>query len=1428
MKNDLSQGSVAVYTQRRRNKSIWLRSCMIIALVVVLATSYALIFPARTADRALICTEKEHVHDDSCWVSVLTCGLEEGEEHSHSAECWTKTLICGMEEHVHGDACYAELPPAPELTEALAAPTEVATDAPYVPPVEDDVPAPSGEDPAPVELPEIPAEPGEDLKPEPVEEPVVTDPAEEPVDEPVEEPVVTEPEVTEPEVTEPLDERSLELLEHDAFVEMRLLILKDIIQSVEFTDSIDFPDVGIDLAPYIESAIFQHEIGGALVEDTYFLNGETAKATIIYDIPHDVVTPDSKYVYYQLPEGVRPIEETSGEVMDNGVPVGVYTITVDGMIHILFNDEFANGNAIIGTVEFFSWLYANDDSSDRVVEFENEAGTITIHVPDEQRYDLQLEKFGEFNADYTAAAYTLTISSEKGTGAPIQTVDVLTNQTPATLFSAVYNHTLAVKRVAADGTETMLENVNVTWAPDGMSFTVDELPALEAGERYELTYTVALSPDLSASFELDNEATAVAGPLEATTSFFISYTCDITKTGAFNPVTGLIDWVITINPESHPVAGWYIEDNLPLPAVGKVLLTTANGTRIADLTPDDGIHIKYTFPPTAPARPYFIRYSTAAPTSTGSVRNTVTLKYDGHETSSSSEVTVQERAEGVEKTAGDKHMDPNGMLHTCWNLQVTLPVGELTGYTFRDLISTPVMDVNNEMYLDSSLHFSYASEMEAAFRGNLRLVSEGVEYRYGDEENTYVNFNLTYYDAQGNTVEPDDDTTHVARVVFNVTPLNGNTFHGYEIVADNYPTWLDTSGAQEGDYWCFENDLYLSSGLFDRATSFYRKGKAFQKQILTPYGYTGDDNYVDYSECDGELQYRLLLDLTAMAGEEFTVTDLLPAGMEFVEGSARVFYTTANLHGEYDGTFSQDGTFSMTAEPGADGTTLLTFHGAGVTTLMKQTYAYIGIVYRVRLTDETLWNDYTHHQDQFTNSAAWGSNTDDHTVTVENYPKTLEKDGVQLVDEGGNPLNRVRFTLEINLGEEDLDPESDRITLVDVLNASSSLHPEIDRQSVAIYHYNPTKPDHLGNRLMNEEFEFSYNESNHRITVTLNDETAYVLVYDYIVDSNAILSGQTKIANAATLAGVFHASSEVVLQGVYSSATAYQRVVTVTKVDEKNQSKVLPGAEFSLERWDVDAQEWVTVTDAAGVARTYISDQHGKIVLGLIGEDHDIDLGILYRLTETHAPVGYEEDNTMLFFICEPRENGGEEEVLAAAGAGSGLTLDEVEIFGWEGGSCHITNRFSGLIIHKRWFAASGEEMDGNDRDPITVRLYASTDPSGLTEPVLVEPTEYIENPVILGPDNDWSYTWGSLPTIDDDGNIIYYFVAEDPVPGFTPVYINNGVCGGSIVISNNSEPFELPETGSNGNQAFIVLGVLLILLATVVYIRNLKMEVTK
>ena len=1397
--NDRSISNVEAYAERHKNKSIWRRGGALLALLVVFLTAHALIFPAHTAERAPICGQKEHVHDESCWLAVLSCALEEDEGHTHDADCYRSVLICGLEEHVHGEACYAapaDLRGTGTVSdgETTEPPTEGLN--PVTEPAEDDLQPelPSDEEPEPVTEPEEPAEPTETEAPtEPTETEAPTEP-EEP-DEPL--PVDPAP-LTPP---EPAPEGQTL---HDAHSVAIWGLTPD--------GQLDFPENGIDLAPYLTSAVFMRQTDAGLVPATEFVNGETAYGAIGYDILRNVVTSENRYVYYQLPDGIRPLEETSGDVMSDGAKVGDYTITEDGVIHILFDESFANGNAITGAVEFACSLYANDDGTDRVIEFENGVGTITVRVPDEQKYDLSLEKYGDFNTDYTEAIFTVVISTEKGTGYPIDLSDVLTNQTPATLLTAIYSaESFTVEHVAADGTHTPVE-VTPVISEDGMSFELLGLPALEAGEQYELTYHVELDANLGGDFELDNQAEAQAGVLESDSAYFISYVCDITKSGTFNAETGLIDWVIVINPDNRPVADWRIEDTLPYPAVGQVLLTNANGARFADLTPADGVTISYTFPNNAPRRTYYLRYSTVAPTTAETVQNSVRLIND-RDITVTAEVVVRERPEGVAKSVNARYAQPDGMVHTYWSFSVIPPLGDLEEYTFRDVISQSVQDVNTGEALDNTLHFGYAAELEAAFQGNLRLISNGKSYRYADPANHYVNFEITYYDAGGNVVEADDETTHVSHVVFRLTPKQGSTFRGYEIAVDNYPTWLDASSAQVDDYWSYENRINLPGGLYDQATAFYRKANAFIKQLKVDGRFTDDGTMLDYDECGGLLEYRLLLDLGSMEGEDFTVTDLLPPGMALVEGSARAFFTGSNLYNEYAGTFAEGGTFTVQTQANADGSTLVTFTGTGVTEVMKQAYAYIGIVYTVRLTDDD-WNPYTHTIRDFLNTAAWGDYSDDYTVTVENQPKRLEKAGAQFVDEEGNPQARLSYSLLINAAGEDLNPNGDTLTLVDTLETDITATLELN--SVKLYHYDPDASDGLGSQLPENEFSMTYDLDTHTMTVTMDDETPYVLLYDYIVDRTAILDGMTHVRNRAQLTGDWVSEVDLTLRTVNSNAQAWQRRVIVYKVDEQNYAKVLPGAQFTAACWDPAAQTWLPLPDDDQNEQIFVSNAEGKIQLTLSGADHDIENGKLYRVTEIQAPVGYENEHKVIYFLCLEADTTDELALFDQAAQGAGVDAEDVYFLSYNGGTCIVTNTFSGLTVTKRWFDVNGVETTEEHSEPVTVTLYQSTDPTGETGLIPVPAEDSVQNPVQLGPDNDWSYTWDRLTAYDEAGQQIYFFVEELPVDGYVTEYDGNGVTGGTIAISNCSEPYKLPETGSSGTRGLMESGALLVGLASV------------
>ncbi len=140
--------------RRRRNRII-----MVLGVFVVFCTTYALILPAITMERSLVCEQAEHVHSAACYEEIdipagnaVDCGKE---EHSHSDECYVKKvsyicgntdpdhahtedcmfiereLACGKEEHKHGDECMKAVPAHKEKILKCKKAEHVHTDACY-------------------------------------------------------------------------------------------------------------------------------------------------------------------------------------------------------------------------------------------------------------------------------------------------------------------------------------------------------------------------------------------------------------------------------------------------------------------------------------------------------------------------------------------------------------------------------------------------------------------------------------------------------------------------------------------------------------------------------------------------------------------------------------------------------------------------------------------------------------------------------------------------------------------------------------------------------------------------------------------------------------------------------------------------------------------------------------------------------------------------------------------------------------------------------------------------------------------------------------------------------------------------------------------------------------------------------------------------
>ena len=98
MKNAVSNQTNQYRTAHRKHRR-WLKVVTVMAAVVVFCTTYALILPAITWEKQLICEVPEHTHTASCYQVV------DGAE----------VLACDKQEHTHDAACF-DAPPAAEQT----------------------------------------------------------------------------------------------------------------------------------------------------------------------------------------------------------------------------------------------------------------------------------------------------------------------------------------------------------------------------------------------------------------------------------------------------------------------------------------------------------------------------------------------------------------------------------------------------------------------------------------------------------------------------------------------------------------------------------------------------------------------------------------------------------------------------------------------------------------------------------------------------------------------------------------------------------------------------------------------------------------------------------------------------------------------------------------------------------------------------------------------------------------------------------------------------------------------------------------------------------------------------------------------------------------------------------------------------------------
>lgn len=353
--------------------------------------------------------------------------------------------------------------------------------------------------------------------------------------------------------------------------------------------------------------------------------------------------------------------------------------------------------------------------------------------------------------------------------------------------------------------------------------------------------------------------------------------------------------------------------------------------------------------------------------------------------------------------------------------------------------------------------------------------------------------------------------------------------------------------------------------------------------------------------------------------QPLNVVDTLPSGMSYVQGPAK-YSLIQNPYDQkaYNGTAQREKTVadSLPLANVSDDKGTVTF--SIPTTALGNYAGYAKLTYQTAVKRGEL--DTSKNEVKFINSASAesGSKTFDSgsgTVTIKN--NVLQKTGDQVANS-----KRIKYTILVNESAVNLKSDSDFLELVDVMDAKCTLVTD----SVNVSQY-----DGAGWKLLGSDkcpvsartIEDENGAACTKMTLRVPDKEYLKVEYEVIPAGN---EGETvSLSNKASLTGVYDGdtvhSKDWAIKKASGSAGGSGYGVTVTKVDESDVTKKLPGAEFTLYEVDMDKALKFGLDSAKTRIRSDETDEKGTVTFGT--PTQKMEAYKLYCLEETKAPGGY-------------------------------------------------------------------------------------------------------------------------------------------------------------------------------------------------------------
>ncbi len=1106
------------------------------------------------------------------------------------------------------------------------------------------------------------------------------------------------------------------------------------------TGNIETTDQSVDFGNYLTCATVMKNVNGhwEKVENNTFTDGDQVQVSLSYQLPPNTVHENNQVIYYQLPDGVRPTEEHRGKVMQRGEVVGHYIINTDGKILIEFNDDFADGEAFIGDIQFEGTISKTGDGDQNEISFGNDTEKIIV-TKKKDNYDLDLRKQAQLSEDKSKINYQIVASTRNGTGETLTITDSFVSNTNA---KGTYDQSsMKLYKVSADGTRTEVtdKEPSIKTTNGQQTFTYDNLDKLEKGEQYIVEYSANVEESntkTDGSSKIQNNACASNKYVDrwAGTTTEISKTM-ISKGGWYDQSTGLIKWQINVNAGKQNISGYHLEDTLPegIEFSGNIEITDSSGHIIKTITPN-GKNIDYTFPDNSKDS-YTVTYYTTAPNRNGNVSNSSTIGKGDKEYTSTGVVGVTHRTWAVDKSWRNETVSAEGQRKYNWYASVVIPEGNLTEFTYVDTIKDAI-DENGNTKRDT--HYAIASELDAELKQNVHLNSNN---GYLDDS---VDFEFIYKDADGNVIKATDSTTHVKSFEIKVKPKNGQTItNAQRLSIDSYSTNLDTSHQIAGESWEFSN-TGKKDDLEKVSTHSYSKPKPVVKQggVKSEYDdritYQNGTVSADLEETNGILYYRVLINTNLTDNDEIYLTDIMPEGANYVDGSLQAaFYD--NDYWSYPMIESYDPSLKDEDPSGWDSDRhvyvydltankkpTVTVENGQIHITIPRGYNYnlnsgsgsgrtIQLTYQMTVSDDTSWNDPNQTQKTYRNRVKWGDNSDSQKTEVTRELSEVQKNGAQIYNDNGQPTGKVKYNVVINPASKDLDNKSDTLKLKDRLTLPPGASATLSLDETKLYYLDLSNRDnnYRGEVVDSSLYRIAYDDINNEISVIVPDEFACVLEYTYVVDEGNI-AGDYQISNSATLNGQFESSVQTNVMNLSSSATAEKGRLKIYKVDDKDYTKRLTGAEFRLEKFDEAKNQWIDITkDVAFDHKSIKTNKNGEIIFQ--GDESHVILygGTIYRLTETKAPANYDLSSDPYYFVLV-RKNQQEtiastKERMQPVFQNAKADINKAHFFNNnEEVYMYITNHTSNVNVRKVWVDSNNKPTTNGSKD-IKVQLYKTT-----------------------------------------------------------------------------------------------------------------------